>query len=70
MGVSKSVGEQYDAQEDAIDTVMRCAHNLRRELKTRRASNAEIALLVCEERLKEAGWTWSGDGPVNQFSKE
>lgn len=47
----------------AIDTVMRVAHNLRRDGKHRPLSAPECAVMAADLRLRDAGWTWDPDGP-------
>lgn len=49
---------------EAVDTVMRVAHNLRRESKTRALSAAECAVMACDMRLRDKGWNWGPDGPI------
>lgn len=48
---------------DAVDTVMRVAHNLRREGKHRPLTAPECAVMATDLRMQEAGWTWTPDGP-------
>jgi hypothetical protein len=49
---------------EAIDTIMRVAHNLRREAQGRELTAPECAVMAFDLRLKDAGWTWTADGPV------
>lgn len=51
-------------EREAVDTVMRVAHNLRREAQSRALTTPECAVMAFDLRLRDAGWTWSPDGPV------
>lgn len=48
----------------AIDTVMRVAHNLKREGRSRALSAPECAVMAFDLRLRDAGWNWGPDGPI------
>ncbi|MEJ8837794.1 hypothetical protein [Ramlibacter sp. AN1133] len=64
-GARAEMGNRHDdVTRHAVDTVMRVAHNLRRDGCGRALTAPEYALIAGDDRLRRAGWNWGPDGPV------